>query len=76
MHVIPSTAIPTTSAVTNAATNATTSTCNDNEDATFKCSDYVRDFDICNQVTVTSKMIASKRCQRTCGLCPNMGKEA
>lgn len=48
------------------STTTATNTCIDDEDATFKCSDYVRYFDICNQITVTSKMIASTRCQKTC----------
>lgn len=52
------------------STTVSSSTCSDNEDAHFKCSDYIRDFDVCNQITKTSKMIANTRCQKSCGLCP------
>lgn len=45
------------------------SICTDNEDATFKCADYVRAFDICNKVNGTGLVLATKRCQKTCGLC-------
>lgn len=68
-----STAAPAVSGtnVSNSVAPATTSgVCSDIEDVNFKCADYIRDFDICNQNTGTGSVLASTRCKMSCGLCP------
>lgn len=43
--------------------------CNDNEDATFQCANYIKDFDICHQTSGVGLTLATTRCQKSCGLC-------
>lgn len=48
---------------------STTPTCTDNEDSSFQCANYIRDFDICHQTSGVGFTLATTRCQKSCGLC-------